>query len=505
VFSRRIFTEMNPVLVAAKQRRNKSQKQLNQLVTAAEMGRRSLSTAEEQQFERLATSIKADGREIKRLKAEEKRKNIAAAAALHTERGGARFGAYVTREAMTYGPSIYGEKRSYFLDIATVSAGGQAYGDREEASARLHQHAKEVEIEARSDRDLEARLYEMRMTPASLEARVNPNTTAGTGGEFVPPLWLVSQYVPLARAGRVCANRVQNLPLPPGTDSINIPKINGGALVAVQSANAAPVASQDITTKTVTAPVNTLAGQQDISMQLLEQSPLSMDGVIFQDLMRDYDRTLDQQVLYGSGSNGQHQGVLTQTNQTSNTDILKANAFTCSSTVFHDASTSGTQYRSIANGAVTIETLRYESPTAIWCHPRRVTSWNFASDTTGRPMFVGPGYGPFNAQGTAAYSTNAQGYAGELYGLPVIKDANIPTTCVTGAVTGGTGDVIAVVKEDDLVLYEGVVRLRALPEILSGTLQMRFQLYCYSAFFPNRFPPSTSIITGTSGLAAPGF
>ena len=46
----------------------------------------------------------------------------------------------------------------------------------------------------------------------------------------------------------------------------------------------------------------------------------------------------------------------------------------------------------------------------------------------------------------------------------MIKDANIPTTCVTGAVTGGTGDVIAVLKEDDLILYEGVVRLRAMPD-----------------------------------------
>jgi hypothetical protein len=76
---------------------------------------------------------------------------------------------------------------------------------------------------------------------------------------------------------------------------------------------------------------------------------------------------------------------------------------------------------------------------------------------------------------------------------------------VTGAVSGGTGDVIAVLKEDDLILYWGVVRLRALPEILSGSLQVRFQLFCYSAFIPNRFAPSTSIITGTSGLAAPGF
>jgi hypothetical protein len=89
---------------------------------------------------------------------------------------------------------------------------------------------------------------------------------------------------------------------------------------------------------------------------------------------------------------------------------LKANAFTCTAATFHDASTSGTQYRSIANAAVTIETARFEGPTAIWCQPRRVTSWAFASDTLGRPMFVMPGYGPYNANGTAGPGgTNAQG------------------------------------------------------------------------------------------------
>ena len=86
--------------------------------------------------------------------------------------------------------------------------------------------------------------------------------------EFVPPLWLVSQYVPYMRAGRVFANRCQNLPLPPGIDVINLPKITVGSQAAIQTANAAAVQSVDIQTSTVAASVRTIAGQEDISMQL---------------------------------------------------------------------------------------------------------------------------------------------------------------------------------------------------------------------------------------------
>jgi hypothetical protein len=68
------------------------------------------------------------------------------------------------------------------------------------------------------------------------EQRVNPNTTAGTGGEFVPPVWLVSDYVKYARPARPTADRCTNKPPPPGTDIINIPEITLGALTAIQPA-----------------------------------------------------------------------------------------------------------------------------------------------------------------------------------------------------------------------------------------------------------------------------
>lgn len=314
--------------------------------------------------------------------------------------------------------------------------------------------------------------------------------------------------MPFARPGRTFANRVVNHPLPPGIDVINIPKITVGSQAAIQTSNNAAVQSVDIVTSTVAASVNTIAGQEDISMQLLEQSPVAMDGVVFQDLAADYDQRLDLQIVAGTGTGGQHLGVLQVASATTNTSVLKANAITCSSTILFDGSTAGTQYRSIVNAVNTIETVRFASPTAIWVHPHGANSWAFAADSAtannGRPLFIAQRYGNYNDVGQLSPVAVPQGVAGEMFSLPVVKDANMATNMNGSTVGGGTQDAVVVLKEDDLALWEGQLHMRALPEILSGTLQIRFQVYAYSAFQAQRFLPSISIITG-AGCAAPTY
>ena len=54
------------------------------------------------------------------------------------------------------------------------------------------------------------------------------SSSCGNGGYAVPPAWLMSQFVDLARAGRAYANLCNMQPMPPGTDSINIPKVATG-------------------------------------------------------------------------------------------------------------------------------------------------------------------------------------------------------------------------------------------------------------------------------------
>ena len=319
----------------------------------------------------------------------------------------------------------------------------------------------------------------------------------------MPPLWLVNQFAPYLRPARTYANRVTNRFLPGGIDVINLPKITLGAQVLVQAAQGGAVASRDITTSTISASVRTLSGQQDISLQLLEQSPLQMDGVIFDDLSRDYDLQLDSQIIYGTGTNGQHLGVLNVPGALNNTSITNSNYVTVSSAAF--SGVAGSTYYSIVNGVNQIETLRIAPATAVWMSPRRANYLRVIGvDTQNRPLFVAAQYNPFNAFGKDMPNV-PEGYAGEIAGLPVIKDGNMPTNMLGTVVGGGTADPIIVLKEDDLILWEGTPKFRALPEILSGTLQVRYQMYCYSAFMPNRFAPSISILTGNVGLAQPGF
>jgi HK97 family phage major capsid protein len=483
---------MNPVLQAATAKRAALQTRLDELLVAPTAEARSLEDTEAAEFEALSSDINKLDAQIASLEAASKREAAAALASLAVAPA-----AVVRSESMSY--DKHG-KNSYMRDMATLAVAARRLGggaDAGEALERLQEHNRQMDAAARSDKDVAARLNEFRQTPAGLEQRVNPNTTDGTGGEFVPPLWLVNQYIPFLRPGRVFANRVRNMPLPPGTDSINLPTITTGSSTAIQATQASGVSSTDMVTSSVSATVNTIAGQEDISLQLLEQSPLSMDGVIFEDLSRDYDQRLDLQVISGTGLNGQHKGVLSTTG---------VNAVTVSSAVFFDGSTSATQYRSIVKGVNSIETLRFAAPTAIWVHPRRANSWGYAADAaTGRPLFIPSKYGAFNTLGLNESDPQFQGVAGELYGLPVVKDANMSTTMNGTAVTGGTADAVVVLKEDDIYLWEGALRLRALPEILSGTLQIRFQLYCYSAFMANRFAAAISVLTSNTGLAAPGF
>jgi HK97 family phage major capsid protein len=498
---------VNPVLQAARDARAQAQEKLDALLVAPTAEARALEDTEATEFEALSAEIDKLDKQIDGLVAAEKRTEAAALASLKLGSP-----AVVTSEAMTY--DKFG-RDSYFRDMAALAVSARRIGGMETdpyaALERLQRHNAEVEAAARNDKDVAARLREIRMTPAALlEQRTNPNTTDGTGGEFVPPLWLVAQYIPYMRPGRVFANRVRSFPLPPGTDTINLPKITTGSLTGIQSSQGGAVTSQDMVTGSVSATVNTIAGQEDISLQLLEQSPISMDGVVFEDLSRDYDLQLDKQVTYGSGASGQHKGVLTLTGATTNTDRAKASEISSTATNLVDATASNSsQFKNVVNGVNQVETLRFESPTAIWVHPRRANYWGaFPSATDGRPVYIAARYAPQNAVGLNEPGV-PQGVAGEMYGLPVVKDANMLAVAngfSAGLLvqTGSTQDPVVVVKEDDLYLWEGALRLRALPEILSGTLQIRFQLYAYSAFMPDRFPASVSMIAG-SGYAAPSF
>ncbi len=68
---------------------------------------------------------------------------------------------------------------------------------------------------------------------------------------------------------------------------------------------------------------------------------------------------------------------------------------------------------------------------------------------------------------------------------------------------GANEDVILVLNTGETILYESGIRTRVLPEVLSGTLTVRLQVWGYVAL-ATRQAKSIAVITGT-GLVTPTF
>jgi len=400
-----------------------------------------------------------------------------------------------------YEPTTYhrAAKHSYFLDMVRSQLNiGDGDGGVNAARDRLTRHADEMRVElpareARRDQQAQRELRTIDSLSAAqresvFEKRVNPNRTDGQGGNFVPPLWIIDEYVDLPRFGRTVANSVRNLTLPSGTDSINLPKVATGTTAAIQTADAGAVSSTDLTDTSVSAPVRTIAGQQDVAIQLLDQSPISFDEVVFADLIADYNAKLDIQVINGSGASGQMAGIL---------GVSGINAVT-----YTDASpTLPELWLPLLQAASQVAKNRKLPALAVFSTPS-IWYWALSQlDTQSRPFML-PAANAFNPLGLQTGQAAGEGYVGDwTFGLPHLNDGNIPSN-----LGGGTNETrVIVARTSDLFLWEGSMRTRVLSEVLSGTLQVRLQVYNYAAFMGNRRPEAISVISGTGLIPAAGF
>ncbi|MFF0597912.1 phage major capsid protein [Streptomyces antibioticus] len=431
---------------------------------AEEEAREDLLPEEDAEFREFTAQIKAKDDELRQLderiselseEAERSRSVTEGAAAV--KRAKARV--ETVNEARTY---VRGNGRSYLQDLAKVQLNMDTDG---QARDRLQRHAQDVASE-QEYRDL--------------------NRTDGNGGYAVPPLWLMNQFIEVARAGRAYANLALSQPLPGGTDSINIPKVATGTTTAIQTSDNGAVSETDLTDTFITAPVRTIAGQQDVAIQLLDQSPVSFDEVVFRDLTADYATKLDLQVISGSGMSGQVTGVRA-------TGSIETVTYTSATP------TVAQLYSKIADAVQRVHTLRFMPPTAIVMHPRRWAYLLAATDNNGRPLVTPDAGNPQNNIATLG-AVAAEQVVGQMHGLPVITDPNMPTTLGAGT----NQDVVHIVRASDLLLYESGIRSRVLPDVGSGTLTVRLQVYGYLAFTAARYPKSIVEVAGT-GLVAPSF
>ncbi|MEV6046042.1 phage major capsid protein [Streptomyces xanthochromogenes] len=468
-------------------RRAERKTELDALLQAPTAETRDLNDDERGKFDAIEKEIREIDDRVKEL--DEQLTRDAAAAEVAKRYKAPAPGDGVKSEPRTYQRAL---RHSYFLDLARVELNrGDGDGGVEAARDRIRRHTAELEVDMpRREAQREARAdQELRGIDkgSSFEKRTNPNRTDGQGGYFVPPMWLVDDYIDLPRFGRTFANSVRNMTLPSGTDSINIPKVASGTATGVQTADAAAVTSQDMTDTFVSAPVRTIAGQQDVAIQLLDQSPVGFDEIVFADLIADYNQRLDLQCLNGSGTSGQLKGVL---------NVSGINAIT-----YTDASpTLPELYLPSMQALSQVATKRKAMPTAVFLTPARWFWMASQLDSQNRPFILPETQSPFNPLALQT-GGDVEGPVGRMLNFPLLADGNIPNN-----LGGGSNEErIIAARTSDLFLWEGSMRTRVLQEVLSGTLQVRFQVYNYAAFMPDRRPESISVISGTGLVAPSGF
>lgn len=319
----------------------------------------------------------------------------------------------------------------------------------------------------------------------------NTGAVGGSGGEWAPPGWLVDEFVALARAGRVMADRCTKDTLPAGVSSINIPKVATGTTTAVQTTQNTALASTDPTTTSLSSGITSIGGKNVVSQQLLDQSAVPFDRMILGDLAADYARSLGSQVIAGSGTSGQLNGVLTYYTASGTSN------YTYTQTTPAVAGAGGF-YAAVNHAVANIATTRFLPPTCIVMHPRR-WSWVAGSfDGNNRPL-VSPSGNAFNQIADAA-TVAAQGPVGEMAGLPVYVDPNIPTNLGAGT----NQDPVFVGRFEDIYLWESGPTMTSFDAPYADSAGVLFRALGYSALIPSRYPASVSVINGT-GLVTPSY
>lgn len=363
----------------------------------------------------------------------------------------------VGAEARTYSPESDPRGGMFLRDFASAQLGDF------DARDRIARHAREERVERahQSQRDV------------------------GTGAfaGLTIPQYLVDLVAPSVRAARPLADNCRRLTLPSDGMTVTISRITTGTSAAVQTAEAAGVSETDIDDTALTVNVRTIAGQQDVSFQALARS-VGTEEIILRDLVSAYHTALDSQIINGDGNSGAHLGIR------STTSVSTA-------TLTDSSPTPSEAIGSLYEIQSTIEAATFKVPTHLVMAPRR---WHWFRAAVGSDvMLIGQGTAyppqPGDANNGSPYGP---GVRGDLAGLPVIVDGNIPLT------VSSTQDVILCVNTDELFLWEesgAPVYLRA-DQPGAGNLMSKLVVYGYSAFTAGRYPAAQGVVSG-SGLAAP--
>lgn len=438
----------------ARERREAVTAEKNAILEAVASEKREDLTAEESaKFEALVEESRSLDSKIEKFTAE-------AAADAKASEARASVASIVTPKATTQvvsEPTTYAKeaRTSYFRDLVGMKAGDT------DATERLLRHKAEMRA---------------------------ISTTDTAMGEFVPPLWLVSDFAEFARAASVAVGLVSNFDLPGGTDSISIPTITTGSLAAIQAGNNAAVTTRDQITSSVTIPVRTVAGYSDASQQLLDQSAIGsqIDKIIFGDLMADIALRLNTKVV------GTDDG-------TSNTMYGLTKFGVTNEILWTETTPTALKMLQSINKAISqVATSRYLPADAILMTPAHWYWLNGQVDSNGRPLVLPGVNGPQNAVGVNTNGGASAGLVGSIAGLPVYIDATMTKVYATDQAP------ILVGRFSDSYLFTSGITTKVFDDVLSSSMGVRFRAHQYAGI-GHRQAESVVALTGTGTVAPSGY
>jgi HK97 family phage major capsid protein len=382
---------------------------------------------------------------------------------------------------------------SYFRDVIAVTGAPVAGNSQPEATERLHRHAEHEERRLQVTGDVARRMLGVHGVQARSGFQTRAlSSAAGAGGEMVPPKWLTEQWASVSRAACPLRGLATRIDLPPDTLELHVPRFDTAAGVVpdqVENITAPDALSQ--TDATVTK-VATFMGDALISQQSYDRGGDFSDTIIARDFADSYGQALAQQMISGSGANGQLLGLLNVTGSTVN-NVPGARLVT-----YTNATPTPTAViQAVSQCAAEISDTRERAPSAVLMRGAR-WFWLAGSpdgSTNVSEQRLGTGVVPADTD-TGPY--------GPLASLPVYHDNTIPTNLGTGA----NQDTIVVVRAKDLLLLEDPAGPRFsafLGSATGGQITVVLQWHHYTAVIPNRYPSAIGTVQGTGLVIPAGF
>ena len=412
---------------------------------------------------------------------------------------------YVARSSETRAAA----ERPKYNEVARTGIEPRTYARHLSDSGERSFFADFYRAEQRNDYQARERL-ERHMVEVRAEGELTERalSTGGAAG-LVIPQYLVALAAPVLRTGRPFANICNRGPLPDQGMSLIIPRGTTGASAAAQATENSAVSNTDEVWANLTVPVVTIAGQQQVSRQLLDRGGAGVDRIIYTDLAKAYHANLGGQTLTGTGTGGTMLGLQ------NTAGIGAATAYGAAPTLTLFNSKIAGQYNAVAGTGSGI------TARVIVMHPRRWAWLLSLVDSTGRPIVTANQVANFNAAAVNLVPGEMSADAGDTdsmqvqfvgihnpSGLPILTDNGVPVNVGTNV-----EDLVFVVDNSETYLWEdgdGMPTELRFEQTLGGSLTTTLVVEGYAAFTAGRYPTAVGKIggldaTATWGHVAPSF